>query len=107
MTDNILKCLYVHSGNAGDINCCKGIVKKINSEYKILETNEEGDIQNVTLNNALEGELPAKEPIYPKPNSEFISFEDSILFGVFFIRASYTHFVVVGLWEVTLLPTVL
>lgn len=39
MTDNILKCLYVHSGNAGDINCCKGIVKNINSEYKILETN--------------------------------------------------------------------
>ena len=40
MTQNILKCLYVHSGNAGDINCCKGIVKNINSEHKILETNE-------------------------------------------------------------------
>ena len=44
------------------------------TEYKILETNEEDDKQNIVINKPLEKELRAGEALYPKPNSDDMSF---------------------------------
>ena len=48
--------------------------KGVYTEYKILEINDEDDKQNIVINKPLEGDLPIKEPIYPKPNSDDMSF---------------------------------
>jgi uncharacterized protein len=56
MIEKKLKCLWVHSGNAGDINTCKGIMKNLDVVSKIL------DIKNINKLEDLRNELNTFSP---------------------------------------------